>query len=302
MSANDSGSGTGIWGMARLAAPAVVALALAGVALPWILDSGTARLPAVGVGVSTGSSSTPPAVAKIVVVKPSTVTKNSAGTQHHAHPAGTSAAQTQTQSATGNSSQTGDQAATSPVVHHPMHQSPSGPTRTAAPPSPVIKTTPRSQTPPPATNIKGQNEGDHEDQSPAAGSHHGRALGHQKHAFRARRAEDKGQPPRGLALGHRNHFPPGQARKENRATHGLALGHGNHVPPGQARKHSESRDQGSDDQGQNSQGDDNDAQGKSSHGHQSDEQGHNSHGHHGDTSPGHSDGSQGAAHGRGHGH
>ena len=68
MSANDSGSGTGIWGMARLAAPALVALVLAGVALPWILDAGTVHLPAIGVGVSTGSGSGPPAVAKPKVV------------------------------------------------------------------------------------------------------------------------------------------------------------------------------------------------------------------------------------------
>jgi hypothetical protein len=289
--------------MARLAAPAVVALALAGVALPWILDSGTVHLPAVGVGVSHGSSSAPPAVAKIVVVKPSTATKNSAGTQHHSHPAGTSAVQTQPQSATGSSTGAGSQAATSSVVHHPTHQSPAGPIRTAAPPNPVIKSTPRSQTPPPTTTINGQDERAHGDQSPATTPHHGRALGHQKHAFRAKAAEDKGPPPRGLALGHRNHVQPGQARKENRPPGGLALGDRNHVPPGQAHKHSESHGQSSDDQGQDSQGDDNNAQGNSSHGHHSDEQGHNSHGQNGDASPGHSGGSQGAdSHGRGHGH
>src|SRR5207248_7299318 len=67
VSANDGGSGTGIWGMTRLVAPALAALALAGVALPWILDAGTVRLPAIGVGVSTGSASGPPAVAKVEV-------------------------------------------------------------------------------------------------------------------------------------------------------------------------------------------------------------------------------------------
>jgi hypothetical protein len=301
VSANDSGSGTGIWGMARLAAPAVVALALAGVALPWILDAGTVHLPAVGVGVSTNSSSGPPAVAKIVVVKP---TRNSAGTQHHSHPAGTSAAQSQApQSATGHSTQAGDQAATSPVVHHPTHPSPTASTRTAAPPSPVIKSTPRSHKPTPPTKITGKSEGDQGNESPATPSHHGRALGHEKHAFRVRAAEDKGEPPRGLALGHRHHAPPGQARKEGRPPHGLALGHRNHVPPGQARKHGESGHQGGDDEDQNSQDDDNDSQGHNSHGHHGDEQGHGSHGHHGDASPGHDDGSQGAdSHGRGHGH
>src|SRR6266571_2002617 len=78
VSANDSGNGTGVWGMARLAAPALVALVLAGVALPWILDAGTVH-PAIGVGVSTGSDSGPAAVAKIVVPPPS----KSTGTHHH---------------------------------------------------------------------------------------------------------------------------------------------------------------------------------------------------------------------------
>src|SRR5262249_43160624 len=158
-----------------------------------------------------------------------------------------------------------------------------GPTRTAAPPSPVIKTTPRSHEPTPTTQPKASINGQHEDngdQSPSTTSHHGRALGHEKHAFRVKAAEDKGQPPRGLALRHRNH-----------------------VPPGQARKHSQSHSGGSDDQRRDSQGDDNDAQDQSSPGHDGNEHGHSSHGHHGDASPGHDDGSNGAdSHGRGHGH
>jgi len=302
VSANDTGNGTGIWGITRLAAPALVALVLAGVALPWILDSGGAHLPPVGVGVSTGSASGPPAVAKVEVKSP----HKSAATQQSSQSTTASAGPAQTSKpATGSSSTAGGQAATSPVVH-PAHQSTTGPTRNAAPPSPVIKTTPRSHKPTPTTQPKASLKGQHEDngdQSPSTTSHHGRALGHEKHAFRVKAAEDKGQPPRGLALGHRNHVPPGQAREENRPKHGLALGHHNHVPPGQARKHSQSPSGGSDDQSRDSQGDDNDAQDQSSHGHESNEHGHSSHGHHGDASPGHDDGSNGAdSHGRGHGH
>jgi hypothetical protein len=262
--------------MTLLAAPALVALVLAGVALPWILDAGTVHVPAIGVGVTTGSASGPPAVTKVVVTSPS---KN-AGTpqQHHSQPAPAPAAYTPTaKPSTGSSSQTG--------VHAPMsaaggssHQSHSGPTRTAAPPNPVIRTIPRSQVPTPATNPKA-------DESSTTTSHPGRALGHFKHAFHGEAEQAKGPPPRGLALGHRNHVPPGQARKAGRPPRGPALGHRDHVPPGQARK------QGGGEQGQNSQGDDND------------EQGHGSPGQQGDTSPGQSDGSHGAdSHGRGHGH
>src|SRR5207248_8261542 len=118
-------SGTGIWGMTRLVAPALAALALAGVALPWILDAGTVRLPAIGVGVSTGSASGPPAVAKVEVSA-----SKSTGTQHHAQSTGTSVAPAQTSKpSTGSSSRAGGQAAPSPVVH-PAHQAPTGPPRT----------------------------------------------------------------------------------------------------------------------------------------------------------------------------
>lgn len=267
MSANGSGNGTGIWGIARLAGPALIALVLAGVALPWILDAGTAHLPAIGVGVSTESgSSGPPAVAKIVV----TPSSKGTGTQHHPHSTAVPPASTQTRTSGSGSTSNAGEAAGIPVVQ-PVHPSSAGSSRTAAPPSPAIKTTPRSQKPAPETqppaNVNGHgNEDDQRDESPAATTH-GRALGHEKHAFHGN-AEDKGRPPRGLALGHRNH-----------------------VPPGQARQNSESHGRGSGDEGQDSQGDDNG------------EQGHSSHGHHGDTPPGHADGSHGAdSHGRGHGH
>jgi hypothetical protein len=307
VSADDSGNGTGIWGMARLAGPALVALVLAGVALPWILDSGTVHLPAIGVGVTTGSGSGPAAVAKIVVAP-----SKSTGTHHHSHSSAASVAPAQTSKpTTEGSSPVGGQAVASPVVQ-PAHQSSSGAKRTAKPPSPVTKPNSGSgtSTPPPNTNGQGNggqgNEGGNHGppaQSPAAATHPGRALGHQKHGFLGKAAQDKGTPPRGLALGHRDHVPPGQARKESRPPHGLALGHRDHVPPGQARKQSEShghsseshghggnaRDQSRDDQGQNSGG---------SGGHD-----HGSHGHHGDTPSDQANGAHGTdSHGRGNGH
>ena len=187
MSANDSGNGTGIWGMARLAAPALAALVLAGVALPWILDSGTVHLPAIGVGVTTGSASGPPAVAKIVVTTPA---KN-AGTQHHSHSSAASAVPAQASSSTtGSSGPVGGQAVSNPVVHHPAHQPPAGAGRTTTPPHAVTRPGSGSQTPPPATepaaNLK------HDTQSSATTSHPGLALGHQKHELHGKADQDKG--------------------------------------------------------------------------------------------------------------
>jgi hypothetical protein len=233
VSADDRGNGTGIWGAARLAAPALVALVLAGVALPWILDSGTVHLPAVGVGVGARSGSGPAAVAKIVVTSPST----SAGVQHHSHPPAASTGPVSTpRAATASSSHAGGQAVTSPVVH-PAHQPPSGANRSPTPTSPVTKPSSGSRTPTPTTEPAVNT------QVPAERSHPGRAFGHQKHVFFGQTARDKSEPPRGLAFRHRNHVPPGQAW-ENGASHGHCSGG----------------------QGQDSHGDNSDEQTHSSHG------------------------------------
>jgi hypothetical protein len=308
VSVNGNGRGNEIWGAARLVAPAVVALVLAGVALPLILDSGTARLPAVAVSVATGPGSALAPVEKIVVTTPS---KSSSGAQQHANQAAASAAPSQSAGNTASSSPVSGQAVSGPVVQ-PAQQSPAAANRNANPPKAVTKPSSGSQTPqatpkPPA-NTEGQgDEGEH-GQSQSSTSHPGRALGHQKHEFFGKATHEKAAPPRGgRALGHQKHEFEKAAHEKSGPPWGRALGRRDHVPPGQARAHSESHHgHGSDEQGDDSQGDDND-QGDDSHGHHGNPHDHASSGsdsgERGDSSPGHGNGSHGAdSHGRGHGH
>jgi hypothetical protein len=309
VSVNGNGRGNEIWGAARLVAPAVVALVLAGVALPLILDSGTARLPAVGVSVGTGPGSALAPVEKIVVTTPS---KSPSGAQHHANQSAASAAPAQTSlsaGSTASSSPVSGQAVSGPVVQ-PAQHSPAAANQTAKPPKAVTKPGSGSQTPqatpkPPASTEGQGDEGEH-GQSQSSTSHPGRALGHQKHEFFGKTAHEKAAPPRGRALGHQKHKFGKAAHEKSEPPWGRALGRRDHVPPGQARAHSESHHgHGSDEQG-DSQGDDND-QGDDSHGDHGNPHDHASSrsdsGEHGHSSPGHGDGSHGAhSHGRGHGH
>jgi hypothetical protein len=81
--------------------------------------------------------------------------------------------------------------------------------------------------------------------------------------------DEGNQSSNGLALGHlkhRNHVPPGQAKKEqNPPPRGWAFGHRDHVPPGQAKKEHGWR--GGDDEGNEDRGGGSDGSGhKRSHG------------------------------------
>ena len=293
----------GIWAAARLVAVPVIALVLAGVALPRILDSGTGHIPAIGIGSGSGSgpssrsSSGPPPVAKIAVSPPA------AGKRTHQHPTfvpATSPAPAATRTPTaGGSLQVNGQAAESPVSR-PLHQStertkqpttpthPSGGTGSGAPP-------PTNQ-PAPATGGAGDQAAGEGNQSPTPALSPRLDLGHQNHVPPGQARKNQNQPPPGLALGHRNHVPPGQARKDqNQPPPGLALGHRHHSPPGQARKSNDSRGHDGDDQDEDSRDDDSGGQDSSSHGHHGGEHDH--------SPPGHASGADAHhSHGRGRGH
>jgi hypothetical protein len=269
VAANHRGTGRTIWLIARLVAPPLAALVLAGVALPQILDSPTVRIPTFRVGVGSGSGPAP--VEKIVVTAPAALAHLSHGSHRRARKQTPKPATAQNQGggqpissliggpAPAPQPPTAAQPVTTPkhaVTHHPKATHPKRVHQRHVHQKPT--------TPPSAPPVTGPED----DQGHESG-HHGLALGHQKPAFPGKAGKDKGQPPRGLARGHRDHFPPGQARKESRPPRGVARGYREHVPPGQASKsqhsHSDEGDD-SDEQGHSSPGHGNGAHGQRSHG------------------------------------
>jgi hypothetical protein len=234
VSVNEPRKGRAFWAIARMAAVPVIALVVAGVALPQILDSGPGRLPSFGLGSSPGSHSGSGAgpVAKVVVPPLRTATP-----PHHrsAKPAHSTPTARPTTTASGSSRQATAGRPTAKPVSRPVHHSSGGrkqptptptptPTRSAGGGTGSVVTPPATQLTPAAA---GQNDEGNR-------SSHGLALGHHK---------------------HESHVPPGQLRKaENPPPRGLALGHRTHVPPGQARKAERSSESNDDDQGESSRG------------------------------------------------
>jgi len=243
VSADEHGKGRGLLAIARVAGPPLAALILGGAAMALILDSGgTVRLPAIRSG-----SGSPPAgsapTEKIIV--PSSPTTKRAHPHHRVSPSKVVPAPTATVAAGSGSTRSTGHPATSPVSR-PVHESPSGgneptapptpsggsgpgvTTPTPAPPPPTTTTTPTTTPTPSSPPAGGGDQPDHdnhEDESPSLASPAPRLEhGHGNH--------------QGLARGHRDHVPPGLARKDkgHRTPPGLALGHQkNHVPPGPAR-------------------------------------------------------------------
>src|SRR5205823_6352865 len=139
VAANEPRTGRAVLAIARVAAVPVIALVVAGVALPRILDSGPGHLPTFGLGSGPGShsGSGPGPVEKVVVppLSPAKHAHHRSGAQAHSTPAAGATA-----TASGGSRQaTGGRAATSPASR-PAHHSSSGGKQ--PPPTPTPTPTP----------------------------------------------------------------------------------------------------------------------------------------------------------------
>jgi hypothetical protein len=245
--ADEPGKGRGLLAIARVAGPPLAALILGGAAMALILDSGgTVRLPAVRSGPGSSSAGSVPAE-KVIVPSPATkpthahhrvvpskiaqtptpastapVVAGSGSTGSSGHPA------TSPVSRTGHQSQSGGNQPPKPPARSGGSGSGGTTTTPEAPPPPTTTTTPTTTTPtpssPPASGGDQRDKEDQGDESPSLASPVPRLKhGHGNH--------------HGLARGHRDHVPPGLARKNksHRTPPGLALGHQkNHVPPGPA--------------------------------------------------------------------
>jgi len=263
VSADDNGIGRAILLVARLAAVPVLALLLGGVAVALVLDSGSGNLPSPsGHGSGSRSPSTP--AQKVAVPSSRTVTR-----AHHGPPAPTSTAAPApvTTPAPGGSVRLGGHAATSPVSRQ-VPQAPTGGNQPATQPGGApVPGTPPTTTQPPATRPSagvpppGSQE-DQENQAASPASPPGLVLGHRNHVPPGQARKGQAARPRGRAVGHRNH-PPGLALGHRRHLPGVPVGPPDHVPPGHARR--------------GSRGDDGSEQDHGSHGHSAEAHGH-SHG------------------------
>lgn len=213
MAANEPRAGRAVLVLARIVAVFAVALVLAGIALPQILDSGSGHLPSLGRGSGLHSAAGSEPVASVVV--PTFAT----GERPRRHSVAPVRKPISHGPATGGTTRIGSRPVAG-TVSRPVHHTSGGGKRPT--PSPHANggtgsgiTTPTTPTPQPTIAAPAL-----EDQGSRS---NGRALGHRKHGIfvppgLARKTQSP--PPRGWAFGYRAHVPPGQAKKTEQRTRG----------------------------------------------------------------------------------
>lgn len=292
LSANERGKGRAIWELARVAAAPLVALVLGGAAMALILTSGNGLLPPhlrpIGIGGGgPGSSSATPPPAKVVVTSPPLAThthhrsviptrpSRSAPTTGAVAPAQGHAKAHPVSRSTHHSPQAGGhhKPPTTSGGGGPTTPTPTTPTPTTPTPTTPTPTTPTPTQPPP--KMGGNDDQEKGSSGHGRGTPRGRAVGHRDHFPPGQACKSHHSPPCGRAVGYRHDVPPGHAKHDQHAApshegdddqgsdqgngNHAPSGHAHHVPPGQARKEDPPRP-------------------SHSHGHSHGDEGHGSHG------------------------